>query len=267
MLIYRASFASETKVDFGDGEGVSTLVDDADAIRKAMKIAAQWTEKARCDSAVLVLSSVQSDSFRHRLWPAYKAGRGSKPESYAAVRKALEFEFEVMAEPGLEADDLLGITATADPNTVIVSGDKDMKTLPCWSLNPMHENKPTKLSVSIADRMWMRQTMMGDAVDGYPGIPGLGDGKSADILNNPHRLRKTVEWVGKKNPKQKVKWVKGEPCSLWQSMLDYAAKAGMTEADLIVQAQLARILRHGDYDAATRTVRLWTPTGHKELTL
>lgn len=267
MLIYRAAFASETKVDFGDGDGATTLVDDDEAVRKAMKIARQWTEKARCDETIVVLSAVKSDSFRHRLWPTYKAGRGEKPSSYAAVRKAVEFEFEIMAEPGLEADDLLGITATADPNTVIVSGDKDMKTLPCWSLNPMHEDKPTKLSVSIADRMWMRQTMIGDAVDNYPGVPGLGDTKSLDILNNPHRLRKTVEWVGKKNPKQKIKWVKGEPCSLWQSMIDYAAKAGMTEADLILQAQLARILRREDFDPATRTVFLWTPTGRKELKL
>jgi DNA polymerase-1 len=109
--------------------------------------------------------------------------------------------------------------------------------------------------------------MKGDSIDCYPGIKGVGDVTINDILLSPHRLRKTTFYTGKRVPKLNEKWVKGEPCSVWQSMIDYAARAGMTEADLIVQAQLARILRHGDYDPTTRTVQLWTPNGNKEMKL
>jgi DNA polymerase-1 len=84
----------------------------------------------------------------------------------------------------------------------------------------------------------------------------------------PKRYRKTVVTEGKRKPKQVTKWVYGEPCSLWQSMVDHAVKGGMTEDELIVQAQVARILRSGDFDNETRTVRLWRPGGaYSEMTL
>lgn len=268
MLIYRAAFKSQIVADLGDGLGEGVLVDPKVAIRNAMSLAREWQDKAGCDSSVLVLSAVKSDSFRHRLWPTYKQGRApSKPEAYAAIREALVFEMEVMEEPGLEADDLLGIHGTADPNSVIVSGDKDMKTLPANVINPMHDRKPQRIKPGVADQMWMKQTMIGDAVDNYPGIRGVGEKIAQEILLAPHRLRKTITYVGKRNPKPVEKWVKGEPCTLWQCMTDYAARAGMTEDDLVVMAQVARILRHDDYDPASRTVRLWTPGGYKELSL
>lgn len=269
MLIYRAAFASQTTVDFGDGEGASVLVDEDEAIAKAMELVRKWTKLARCDEPVLVLSSVKSDSFRHRLWPNYKANRTApKPTAYAAVRAALSDELEVLAVPGLEADDLLGIYGTEPgAKVVVVSGDKDMKTLPTLVINPMNEEKPTRISTTVANQMWMKQSMIGDSIDCYPGIPGVGPSSAQAILLAPKRLRKTVQYVGKRNPKPVEKWVEGEPCTVWQAMVDRAEKAGMTEAQLVVQAQLARILRNDDWIPETRTVRLWTPTGSKELAL
>ncbi|SFZ81688.1 DNA polymerase-1 [Devosia enhydra] len=269
MLIYRAAFASQTTVDLGDGLGNTPIVDEDEAIAEAMRLVRKWTKLARCTEPVLVLSAVKSDSFRHRLWPAYKANRtAEKPAAYNAVRAALSDELEVLAEPGLEADDLLGIYGTEPgAEVVVVSGDKDMKTLPTLVLNPMHEDKPTRIRPTVADQMWMKQTMVGDAVDGYPGIPKVGPVTAQNLILNPTRLRKTVQYVGKRNPKPVEKWVEGEPCSVWQAMVDRAARAGLTEAELVAQAQLARILRHGDWNQDTRTVRLWTPNGPKELPL
>lgn len=269
MILYRAAHVNQVTVDLGDGLGMEPIVDEDEAIRTAMRICRDVTRKAGCDETVVVLSSVKSDSFRHRLWPAYKANRKApKPVAYDAVRAALSDEYEVMAVAGLEADDLLGIHGTApDADAVVVSWDKDMQTLPTFVFNPDHDDKPVLRRQAVADRWWLRQTMIGDTVDGYPGINKVGPVAAAKILDAPHRLRKTVSYVGKRAPKQVVKWVEGEPCSVWQSMVDYAARAGMTEADLIVQAQLARILRHGDYDENRRTVQLWTPTGKREFNL
>lgn len=271
MLLYRAAFANQTgPIDFGDGLGALPMVDEENAIHTAMRLVKEWTRKAGCSTPIVCLSAVKSDSFRHRLWAGYKAGRtGEKPTAYAAVRKALEDEFEVYAEDNLEADDLMGLAATSGKaQCVIVSGDKDMATIPGRLFNPMTHNFPIQISMARANRAWMYQTMIGDAVDGYPGIKGVGQVAAEAILDAPHRLRKVTEMVGKKAPKPKTKWVKGEPATLWQSMVDYAAKGGLSEEDVIVQAQLARILRTGDFDKATRTVRLWRPSGQpKELKL
>lgn len=265
MVLYQASFLSQVKADFGDGEGETLLVDEDLAVQNAMRLVRSWTKGAGCSRSIICLSSVQSDNFRHRLWKPYKANRTSeKPQAYATIRAALEFEFEVYAEPNLEADDLMGIAATSEAaQCVIVSRDKDMKTVPALVFNPAHDKRPIRIRQAQADLNWMRQTMIGDAVDNYPGIKGLGEVTADQIIANPCRIRNAN--VGKR--KTIMKWVKGERCSLWQSMVDHAAKAGMTEDDLIVQAQIARILRAGDFNKSTRTVRLWRPSGFTELHL
>lgn len=261
MAIYAAAFANQITVDLGDGLGNEPIVNEPEAIRNVIRLIGEWTRKAGCSRPIVCLSSVQSDSFRHRLWPTYKAGRGSKPAAYGVVRRAVEQEFETYVETGLEADDLMGIAATSEAaQCVIVSRDKDMKTVPALVLNPDHDVKPVRIRPGIADQMWMKQTMTGDAVDCYPGIPGVGEVKAQAILTAPHRLRPLRK--GKKTT-----WVKGEATSLWQSMLDYAAKAGKTEEDVILMAQVSRILRTGDFDKERRVVRLWRPGGHKELQL
>ena len=270
MLLYQASYLSQTKVDFGDGDGETLLIDEDLAVQNAMRLVRNWTKGAGCSRPIVCLSSVKSDNFRHRLYAPYKANRKDveKPAAYATIRSALEFEYEVYTEANLEADDLMGIGATSEAaQTVIVSGDKDMKTIPDLVFNPSKDSRPVRIRPAQADMNWMFQTMIGDTVDNYPGIPQVGPVNANQILANPHRLRKTVKMVGKKAPKQKVEWVKGEPCSIWQSMVDYAAKQGMSEEELIVQAQVSRILRAGDFDKSTRTVRLWRPSGHTEMKL
>lgn len=266
MVIYRAAFASQlTGVDLDDGLGDEPIIDERAAVQKALQLVAEWTKKAGCSSSIVCLSSIKSDSFRHRLWPTYKGNRTApKPGAYLAVREALEDEFEVYQEPGLEADDLMGIAGTSEAaQCVIVSMDKDMKTVPALVFNPAHDNRPVRIKPGVADQMWMKQTMTGDTIDNYPGIPGVGEMKAQEILLSPHRFRSVN--IGKRKPR--YEWRKGEPCSLWQSMVDYAARRDMTEEDLVVMAQVSRILRAGDFNKETRTVRLWRPDGHTEIPL
>jgi hypothetical protein len=46
---------------------------------------------------------------------------------------------------------------------------------------------------------------------------------------------------------------------LWPRVLEAYTKAGLTEADALTQARLARILRWSDWDAKERKPILWTP--------
>jgi 5'-3' exonuclease len=265
MVMYMAAFANQMKIDLGDGLGDEPIVNEREAVNAAIRLVNEWTRKSGGKSAIVCLSSVESDSFRHRIWPAYKANRTKgKPEAYEAVRNAIETEFETYAVPGLEADDLMGIAGTSEKaQSVIVSRDKDMKTVPALVFNPDFDKKPVKINRMVADQMWMMQTMVGDTVDNYPGIPGVGPINAQKILLSPHRLVPHNRPKGKK----KTVWRPGEATGLWQSMVDYAAKAGMSEEELVKMAQVSRILRTGDYNEETRTVRLWRPSGFEELAL
>lgn len=262
MIIYAAAHSNQIAIDLQDGLGKEPIVDEAEAVRTAIRLVHDWTSKAGCSSTIVCLSSVQSDSFRHQLWPTYKAGRNEKPVAYMAVRQALEVEFETYQEVGLEADDLMGIAGTSEAaQCVIVSRDKDMKTVPAIVLNPEHDKQPIRIRPSLADQMWMKQAMVGDAVDNYPGIPRVGEVTAQQILLSPHHLIP-------QDRKGKTKWVVGNSCTLWESMVDYARKGGMDEEALIRQAQLSRVLRSGDFDKERRVVRLWRPGGkHQELPL
>src|SRR5262249_32308655 len=143
-----------------------------------------------------------------------------------------------------EADDVMGILATRPGNEdcVIVARDKDMKTLPAkvWDGSSFKVYLP-----EMADYWHMYQTLTGDTADGYKGCPGIGPKKAEAILNAC-----TVWHEG------------GKSCDvfpMWPAVLAAFANAGLTEADALLQARLARILRWSDWCSKTKTPRLWSP--------
>lgn len=263
LAIYRATVGAQTTIDTGDGLGVTDIVDKEQAARAAYKTIKDWTKRSGCSTAIVCLSS--GDNFRKKIYPQYKANRTSeKPAAYHYAIEQIATEYKLYRQPGLEADDLMGTVGTSEAGQfVIVSTDKDMRTIPGIVFNPDKDRRPRPIKLALADQAWMGQTMMGDGVDGYGGIPGVGEVISREIMLNPHRLIKRPN----KRAKSGFSWKKGEPCSLWQSMCDYAEKGGMVLDELIVQAQLSRILRNGEFDQEARVVKLWTPTGYRDLPL
>jgi DNA polymerase-1 len=83
----------------------------------------------------------------------------------------------------------------------------------------------------------MTQTLMGDNADGYKGCKGIGEKKAMDLLKDATTLDEMWEIVEKTYMKQ-----------------------GQMPLDALVNARVARILRHGDYNFKTNKVKLWTPT-------
>ena len=47
--------------------------------------------------------------------------------------------------------------------------------------------------------------------------------------------------------------------TLWERVVKGYEKYKLSENDAIIQARVARILRHGDYDWTTKQVTLWNP--------
>lgn len=176
-------------------------------------------------------------------------------------------DYLCVLEPRLEGDDCMGIIGSNpsqfnSKKAVLVSCDKDFKTIPdcdflwCTTGNILTQDTET------ADYWHMFQTIKGDITDGYGGIPGWGD-TAADFLADPFFTEPEVSILksGKNKGQEVTKWVKRDrgDRDLWTCMVSIAAKAGMSESELIKQAQMARILRHTDYCLETKEITLWMP--------
>lgn len=230
IVAYRYSSTVEHEVDWGDD--VWSLWSDA---KEAKQLILQYldhlVEATAADDFVFTFSD--KDNFRKTIYPDYKSNRKGKrkPTCYKGVKTWLESEYESIEMPGLEGDDVMGILATSGQyeETVIVSEDKDMKTIPglLWRAAEM-EN----ISEEYADYYHLYQTLVGDATDGYKGCKGIGDKRATDILS--------------KDP-------------TWGAVVKAYEKAGQTEDEALVQARLARILRASDYNTQTKEPILWTP--------
>jgi DNA polymerase-1 len=81
----------------------------------------------------------------------------------------------------------------------------------------------------------MIQTLTGDTVDGYSGVPKVGAVTANKMLADKDMPVK----------------------DMWEIVVKAYEKAGMNEQDALQQARVARILRHGEYDKKTGEVKLW----------
>lgn len=244
LYVFKACSAVEEEVDWGDG--LVTLYSYKDKALHAFDTQLTFIKNAFAEETlgesfddVWVCFSGTGTRFRNNIFPDYKANRkeSRKPLCYYDVIEHIKSTYRVFQEDTLEGDDLLGILATepTDDRRVMVSGDKDMMTVPGWFLNTtdgyLHTPDPAR-----AEYNFMYQTLIGDQTDGYPGCPGIGP-KKAEMFLGDSKYGET----------------------LWERVVNGYEKYKLSENDAIIQARVARILRHGEYNWATKQVTLWNP--------
>lgn len=195
----------------------------------------------RFDSREHALCFSKGPNFRKEIDPTYKVGRSPrKPLCYAEMLERVVSSFNCIEMVGLEADDVMGILATkpGSQKKIIVSQDKDMKTIPStvWDGKDL-----VVITDAEADYFHLYQTLIGDTSDGYKGCPGIGPKTAEKLLTN-------------------VDYVEGTQAQAnWKRVVNTFVNAGLTEADALVQARLARILRWSDWDYENKKPILWTP--------
>jgi 5'-3' exonuclease len=141
------------------------------------------------------------ESFRNRLWPGYKTGAGIDPDllsQFGLLEEALvALGVTVWPMVEYEADDALAasaVQAAADPRVeqvIICTPDKDLaQTVSGTRIVQLNRRtnairdeagvvaKFGVLPASIPDYL----ALVGDAADGYPGLPGWGAKSSAAVL-------------------------------------------------------------------------------------
>ena len=123
----------------------------------------------------IIMCFTSYPTFRHEIFTEYKINRIDKrhPLGLENVIKEVKNNYESVSYPNLEGDDVLGLLSTNNKydNPVIVSVDKDMKTIPGLLLAGDTLELITRTQ---ADKNFMAMTIAGDATDGVPGIKGLG---------------------------------------------------------------------------------------------
>lgn len=239
MVMFMSAAAVENEVDF---DGVWYLWSDiSEAIAHMTNRLNYHIESAlralmwQGDFEVIMCIS-DDKNFRKKVLPEYKLNRVGKrkPVCYKGLVAHVKDNFHCEQWKNLEADDVMGILGTRYKDSIILSGDKDMKSIPCKLYNFMQEEL-SESTQEDADFRFFYQTLCGDATDNYKGCPSYGDKTATKLLT--------------------------EKGCTWEVVKGAFEKKGLTEVDALQQAHVARILRDGEYDEKTGDVKLWVPQG------
>ena len=238
IIAYKFAVAGQTNIKFDEGDPVVILENPEDVCSEVDEYIKHFMDYLSATDYIVCLSSSSASNFRKKFFPEYKANRSNivRPVMLQAVREHLELNHPTYIRDTLEADDVMGILSTSTKlcrcKKIIVSEDKDMKTIPGWLFNPRKDEQPRLISEEEADYWHLYQTLVGDTTDNYKGCPGIGEKKAERAL--------------------------ADSCT-WQTVVDLFVAKGLTEDDALVQARLARILRASDYDFKKKEPILWLP--------
>jgi len=234
-LAYKSSQACEEGIDFGDD-----VIITQSNFSQVLKVFERELDKimtAMMDYDVILYFS-SSENFRKKIYPDYKGHRNRrKPLGYKRLVNWCKDNFKTVVRDGLEADDALGIDATnheLDDQPIIVSPDKDMRQIPgvLWDMKGDVE----EITKEEGDRWHLIQALAGDPTDGYPGCPGIGVKRAADLIDK-HDFP-------------------------WEAVCQAFRERGLSDDDALLNARLAKILQAKDYDFTTGQPLLWTPASN-----
>ncbi len=148
---------------------------------------------------VAVVFDAKGKTFRHELYPQYKANRPPMPEDLQEQVEPLHAIVNALGLPllsvdGVEADDVIGCLATraaAQGMEVIIStGDKDLAQLVSSNITLVDTMQDKKLDVDGVtekfgvppDKIVDYLALVGDTSDNIPGIPKVGPKSAAKWL-------------------------------------------------------------------------------------
>ena len=233
FLAYKAAQACEEGIDFGND-----VIIAQSNFSNVLKIFERELKKVKTammdDEMILYFSS--PENFRKKIYPDYKGHRNRrKPLGYRRLVNYCRDNYTFVCRDGLEADDAIGIDATnpryASLDNIVVSPDKDMKQIPgvLWNLTDEVE----EITKEDGDRWHLIQSLAGDPTDGYAGCPGIGVKRALDLLNKHD--------------------------SKWEAICQAFRERGLSDDDALINARLAKILQHENYDYDREEPILWTP--------
>ena len=135
-LIYSSCCSCEQDIKWN--EHLHTLHCDERDIHEMIDGRVEYYQKIAEDDDDVVMCFTQYPTFRHTIFPDYKANRKNKrkPLALYAIIEQINQRYKSESYTGLEGDDVMALLATSKKysNPVIVSPDKDMRSVPCTLL-------------------------------------------------------------------------------------------------------------------------------------
>ncbi len=232
--LYQSCLAAEDEIHWGDEIWtLETNLKTAKVIfNRKIK---QYKELTGIDDHIIITSS--RNNFRKQIVATdYKANRKDqrKPMGYGVMKDWMKENYEHDERDGLEADDLISWYATEYPGEyTIVSLDKDFKTVPghFFRISPIGKHTLHVITPDEARKFLFTQILMGDATDGYYGIPGYGPAKAK-------------KWLDKHG-------------YTWDAVVKAYAENGFDESHALMEARCAKLLDCELYSDGQ--IRLWNP--------
>ena len=150
------------------------------------------------------------ENFRHEIFPEYKQHREEMPVDLQlqipVIHRFLEaLNIPLLSIPGFEADDVLAtmgrLVAEAGGTAYLVTGDKDARQLISERVkvynirkNEVFDEVALKATWGIRpDQVIDFQTLVGDSVDGIPGVPQIGPKTAQELLSKFETLEGIYE--------------------------------------------------------------------------
>jgi DNA polymerase-1 len=183
IVVYKAAFGAEQVHQFDEDEWTTTA-NEPEARETAVALISRLQDRTKSDEVVVALSDDRN--WRKELLPTYKQQRAKvrRPILLKPLKAFIQDTFKTYIRPTLEADDVLGILATASVikgEKVIASIDKDLLQIPGLHCN-IDSLKKIVVTEEEGDLRHLTQTLTGDVVDNYPGCPGVGPVRAAKLL-------------------------------------------------------------------------------------
>ena len=175
----------------------------------------------RAPEYVAVAFDRPEPTFRHDLYPAYKANRDAAPEDLVEqipyMHRVIEvLRIPLLVQPGAEADDIIGtLAARAEAEgyeVVLVTADKDFAQLVSENVRIWDPMKDEEMGPAEIEAKWGVppekfvdiQALMGDTADNIPGVPGIGEKTAVALIQQFGGLDQVLASTDQiKRPKQR----------------------------------------------------------------
>lgn len=214
-------------------------------------------------SHVAVVFDVNAPTFRHDMYPAYKATRDVMPEDLQKaipwIRRIIEaYHIPILEMAGFEADDVIGTLAKkAELNgyqVFMMTPDKDYAQLvsgnifmykpgrgtnenEVWGVKEVRENFGIESPRQVIDIL----ALMGDTSDNIPGCPGIGPKNAMKLIADYESVEGLYEHIGELKGKQK------ENLQQYEDQVRISKKLAEIILDVPVEFKEEALL-HGDPD-------------------
>lgn len=163
-------------------------------------------------SLIGVVFDCKAKTFRHEIFPEYKANRTVMPDELAAQIEPLHTVIRAMglpliAIPGIEADDIIGTLAkqasAIGMSTIISTGDKDMTQLVDDKITLVNTMSDTLLDRAgviskfevTPEQMIDYLSLIGDSADNIPGVYKVGPKTAVKWLQQYNNIENIIAHV------------------------------------------------------------------------